>query len=143
MVLISPNCKYPEKLIRYICKRREKGLGIYEIVECILGTKKYKKVPKNKIVCLVKRVCYKTSFHNITKDYNFDIPENILNCTPEIRLVRDMILDGKNNYDILHEFGYDNPKDNKTFYNRIIYERSICKALSNDYQKSNLEEKSK
>ena len=134
------NCKrrkYSEKLIRKICKYRENGLKMHEISEIIFNDNKY---TKTQINALVRRVCCKTSFHDIVSDYDFDVPDNIKNCSDEIRVIRNMIINGDTNYDILNFFGYNKPSDNKTFYNKIIEQRAICKGLFNDYRNDSIEE---
>lgn len=50
-----------------------------------------------------------------------------------------MIYHDKTNYDILKYFGYETIDDtSKKLYNAIIYQRSICKLLFNDYRKDEL-----
>ena len=36
-------------------------------------------------------------------------------------------------------FGFDDVSKDKKLYNRIIYQRSICKMLFNDYRKDELD----
>lgn len=136
----SCNRKYSEKLIRKICKYREDDNSVLEILEKLSNNKKYKNIDRHSLLCLIKRVCFKTSFLDISSDYNFTVPENIINCSPENQIIRDLIFEDKTNYEILDYFGYSKPSDNRTFYNNIIYQRSVCKALLNDYRKGLISE---
>ena len=58
----------------------------------------------------------------------------------EINKIRKMIYNNKTNYDILKEFGFSVIDDSsRKIYNRIIYQRAVCKLLFNDYRKDDLE----
>lgn len=137
----STNRKYSEKLIREICSLRENGNSIVEILEIILNDKKNKKYSRRSLYFLIKRICYKTSFLDISSEYNFSLPDEVLVCDDKTRIIRDLIFSDKTNYEILDYFGYAEPSDNRSLYNDIIYQRSICKAMLNDYRKGLIEER--
>lgn len=136
-------CKYDEKLIRKICRIYEKGYEttgkLYKASEVyeILTNKKDYKIPgyNSGLYNLINKLGKRTSYKDIVCDYNYIPNEEYFECDETISKLRYMILNGFNNYDILHEFGYNSPSDNKTFYNRIITERSKKEMLINDYRK--------
>lgn len=126
-------CKYKEKLIRKICSLFEEGYNNIEIYEIIQNKKNYK--DDNRIYQLInklgKRICYR----NIVVDYDYLPDMSYFKCDEKIQQMRNLIQDGKTNIEIMRFFGYNDYKDNKTFYNRIISERVKCEVLFNDYPK--------
>ena len=142
--LNSANCKYSEDKIRHICSLFESGYNNIEIFEILNGHKNYKSKPEymaeyNLINKLGKRII----FRDIVSDYNYIPDINRFNNSNENLAIRKMIIEGKTNYQIMNEFGYDDVSGNKKIYNKIISERVNCEVLFNDYRKYNLREKLK
>ena len=133
-------CKYDEKLIRKICSLFEQGYKNVQIFEIIAGRKDYKSKECNKIYQLINKLGKRVTYWDIVQEYNYNPPESYFQSTSnqQIEKVRNMIKDGKTNYDIMNEFGYT-IKNNPRFYNRIIEERARCRILFNDYRKTSNE----
>ena len=133
------NCtssKYSEKLIRRICSLFEIGYNNIEILEILTGCKSAR--DSNSIYELINKLGKRIIYRDIVKDYDYIPDKKYFDCDKNISKVRDMIISGKTNLDIIREFGYSKPADNKRFYNRIIAERTKCDILLNDYRTHNL-----
>lgn len=136
--LDSYNCKYNEKIIRKICLLFENGFNNVEIFEIMTGNNNYKKDPKsNGLYCLINKLGKRIIYRDIVSEYDYVPNITYFKCNDEVKKIRNLIYNNKTNIEILNEFGYKNYSDNKSFYNKIIYERSKCDVLFNDYRKDN------
>lgn len=132
--LNSSSRKYSEKIIRKICKLLEDGYSnkeIYEIIEGNHDTKNYK------IFSLINKLSKKLIFWDIVSEYDYKVPLEFFKCDSDTKKIRELIFQNKTNIEILKEFGF-NDYSNKTFYNKIIYERQKCKIMFNDYRKDSI-----
>ena len=138
------NCvsrKYPLKLIHKICDMLEDEYKASEIIEILISKGKIKESEIHKITQLIYKLKKKIIFHDIVSDYNYKSSLPLISNNNDINLIRKMIYQNKTNYDILNVFGYDELNDDsRKLYNKIIYQRSVCKLLFNDYRKDELEE---
>ena len=138
------NCvsrKYSIKLIRRICALLEDGYKPLYIVELLLSSNKIKESQVSNILQLVYKLNKKIIFHDIVSEYNYKSSIDIVSKNPTINIIRKMIYFGKTNYDILNYFGYDTLTHDRiirSLYNKIIYQRAVCKLLFNDYRKDEL-----
>lgn len=130
--------KYDERFIRKICEMLEKGMKNKEVLEYIIGVDKSLQEQSSSIYQLISKLKKKVCYHDIVSEYNFKSSININTKDKTTNKIRLMILDDDTNYDILKEFGYKEPSDDIKFYNKIIYERAVCKSLFNDYRKDEL-----
>ena len=137
------NCssrKYSVKIIHTICSLLEKNISPLNIVEILISNNKIKESNIPNITQLVYKIHKKIIFHDIISEYNFKSSIPIISKNDSINKIRKMIYFNKTNYDILKYFGFDDLKsdDSRKLYNRIIYQRSVCKLLFNDYRKDEL-----
>lgn len=136
----SFNNKYKEKFIRKICDLLEDNYRPCEIVEILLSSKKIKEEQIKSVTQLVYKLKKKIIFHDIVSEYDYKSSLPLLSNNKDINIIRNLIYHNKNNYDILKYFGFDIINDeSKKLYNSIIYQRSVCKLLFNDYRKDELE----
>ena len=126
--LNSATSKYDEKLIRKICKLFEQGYDNIDIFEIITGHKNYKN-HGNALYQLINKLGKRMVYPDIVCDYDYYPDDKYFKCDDDIQKIRDMILAGKTNYDILHEFNIYNISGNERFYRRIIYERKKCNVI--------------
>ena len=132
----SKICKYDEKLIRRICSLFEEGYHNKEIFEIIKTMKRFDNPETHSgLYNLINKLGKRTSYRNIVCDYNYLPPKEFFKCDDVTEKIRSMILDGKTNFEIMHEFNINEIKDNRSFYNKIIYERAKCNVILIDYPK--------
>ena len=132
--------KYSEKLIRKICDLLEDDYKPLEIVEILLLKGRIKECEIQKITQLVYKLKKKIIFHDIVSEYDYKSSLSIISKDDTINKIRKMIYNNKTNYDILKEFGFLEMNDSsRKTYERIIYQRSVCKLLFNDYRKDELD----
>ena len=133
------SCIYSEKLIREICSMIDAGIKNKVIIHNI--TEKYKEFnwTYNKAKQLVSKIHRKIIFHDIVSEYNFKSSIPLIDKDVKNNIIRKLIYHDKTNYEIMKYFGFDDVSKDKKLYNRIIYQRSICKMLFNDYRKDELD----
>lgn len=127
-------CKYDEEKIRNICKMFEEGYDNKEVFEKITGHRNFKS--DYATYSLVNKLYRKICYWDIVKDYDYEPDKEFYKCDDETQWIRDMILANKTNYEILYDFGYEEPSDDKRFYNKIIQERAKCKAIAQRLEKA-------
>lgn len=132
--LNSHNCKYEECLIRQICELTEQGLKPIEIYNIIWDPDIF--VSVNAMKSLVNKIRTKTSYFDLTSEYNFKSsmksPKNAIRYD-----IRKLIVDGLSNQEILNRFSISKISENPKLYNQIIEERAKSKVIFNDYRKLN------
>lgn len=126
--LNSTSSKYDEKLIRKICKLFESGYNNIDIYEIITGNKNYKENGTG-LYQLINKLGKRIVYPDIVRDYDYYPDDEYFKCDKNIQKIRDMIINGKTNYDILQAFGIEEISDNRKFYRRIMLERKRCNVI--------------
>lgn len=113
--------KYKEEFIRFICKLMENGKTNKEILHIIAG--KDATIRKNgKEWSLICHIRSKDRFTHIACQYNY---EPVFHLSDEEKKIIKLMINGKENLDIMKMYGYSNTKENTALYSKILKCRKI------------------
>lgn len=135
----SKSSVYDEKVVRKICSYFEDGYNTHEVLELITQSKKYKKYTRKGLQYIINKLWKRITYRDIVTDYDYLPPLSIFKCDKYTQKIRELISQNKNNYEIMHEFGFSDINDDRRLYMKIINERTICEVLFNDYRNIDLE----
>nr|DAP23442.1 MAG TPA: homing endonuclease [Caudoviricetes sp.] len=125
---------YNIELIEFICKKMEDGLSNNQILKILCGDdatmRKYKST-----WYLIYHLRCKDRYTSIAMKYNYDALININNT--EKNIIK-LMIDGLENIDIMHKYGYNSIKSNSKLYYMILRCRKIMKICSTTREKDHL-----
>lgn len=129
----APNAVYDENTVRTICKCLESGMDCFEIYTSMTG---HEKIENKAFYALIFSIKSGKRHVSISKEY--DIPMTTISkkrpkfTEEEVNKLKEMILSGYSNIDILHYFGIDKTKSKKgkRIYDKILFLRKDMKECS-------------